>query len=401
MNYSSYFSKTSNQMKPSIIRALLKLVQQSDIISFAGGTPDAQLFPKELLADLASQVIRNQGPLALQYGETIGWKPLREAIAQYLNNQGINCTLENILITTGSQQGLFLASTILLDPGDTVMVEEPSYLGGLLCLKNFFAKLLPIACTETGIRPDELNAQLTSPTTDKPKLLYTIPTFQNPGGSTLPENYRIKLLEVARRHDFLIIEDNPYGELNFTNKSIRSIKSFDTDGRVVYLGSFSKIGAPGMRLGWVCADPTLIARMTMAKETTDVCTDVLSQAIAANFFAQGYLPAHIQTLIQTYQKRRDAMIAAIQNYFPKDIWYNRPLGGFFIWAGLPKGFNTIELFQQALAAKVAYVVGSAFYIHDQQGLNTLRLTFCAVDEAKITEGIRRLGQVFHSALSKR
>lgn len=400
MDYSPYFSQASNRMKPSIIRALLKLVQQSDIISFAGGTPDAELFPKELLADIASRVIREQGRLSLQYGETIGWLPLREAVADYLKKQGIHCTTDNILITTGSQQGLFLSGITLLNPGDTVVVEEPSYLGGLLCFRNFSAGFLPVACGEKGLDPGRLDSLL-SQAGPKPKLLYTIPTFQNPGGSTLPEAERPKLLEVARRHGLLIVEDNPYGELNFTGETLKAVKAFDTEGRVIYLGSFSKIASPGMRLGWVCADPALVARMAMAKETTDVCTDVLSQAIAAEFFKGGHLQAHLQKLIGTYQKRRDAMLSAIQEHFPEEIRYSRPLGGFFVWAGLPEGFNTVELFEKAVAAKVAYVVGTAFYPGENQGLNTLRMAFCAVDEAKIREGIKRLGNVFKEALLQR
>jgi 2-aminoadipate transaminase len=232
----------------------------------------------------------------------------------------------------------------------------------------------------------------------KPKLLYTIPTFQNPAGSTMPENHRAQLIEIARNHNLLIVEDNPYGELNFTGKPIKSIKSFDKDGRVVYLGSFSKIASPGMRLGWVCAHPEIIARMTLAKETADVCTDVLSQTIAAEFFRSGHMADHLAKLIRTYQSRRDAMLSAIKEYFPKEVRYNHPLGGFFVWAELPGKLNSVTLFDKAIAAKVAYVVGTAFYTEEGQGLNTLRLTYCAVDEDKIKEGIQRLGRVFQNAL---
>ncbi|HTC19944.1 MAG TPA: PLP-dependent aminotransferase family protein [bacterium] len=400
MDFSQTFSQASNRTKPSIIRALLKLVQQSDIISFAGGTPDAELFPRDLLADIASRVIREQGKLSLQYGETVGWRPLREAVAEYLSAQGIACTQENILITTGSQQGLYLAGLTLLNPGDGVVVEEPSYLGGLLSFQNFLAEFLPVACGPEGVNPDEVDQRIAQ-APRKPKLVYTIPTFQNPGGSTMPEKQRAELVEVARRHNLLVIEDNPYGELNFTGKTIKPLKSFDKDGRVIYLGSFSKIASPGMRLGWVCADPALVARMATAKETVDVCTDVLSQSIAAEFLKGGHLHTHLQKLIGTYQRRRDTMLAAIEEYFPKEVWFNRPLGGFFVWAGLPEGFNTVELFEKAVAAKVAYVVGTAFYTGEKRGLNTLRLTYCAVDEAKIKEGIKRLGGVFQEALSQR
>src|SRR5580692_4063265 len=335
MDFSSSFSQASNRTKPSIIRALLKLVQQSDIISFAGGTPDAELFPRDLLADIASRVIREQGKLSLQYGETVGWRPLREAVADYLSAQGIACTSDNILITTGSQQGLYLSGLTLLNPGDGVVVEEPSYLGGLLSFQNFSAEFLPVACGPDGMNPDEVDQRIAQ-ASRKPKLIYTIPTFQNPGGSTMPEKEREKLVEVARRHGLLVIEDNPYGELNFTGKTIKPLKSFDRDGRVIYLGSFSKIASPGMRLGWVCADPMLVARMATAKETVDVCTDVLSQSIAAEFLKGGHLHTHLQKLIGTYQRRRDAMLTAIQEYFPKEVWYNKPLGGFFVWAGLPE-----------------------------------------------------------------
>lgn len=397
MDFSHSFSQASTRMKPSIIRALLKLVQQSDIISFAGGTPDAELFPRDLLANIASRVILEQGKLSLQYGETIGWRPFREAVADYLKAQGIACTPDNILITTGSQQGLYLSGLTLLNPGDGVVVEEPSYLGGLLSFQNFLAEFLPAACGPNGLNPDEVDQKIAQ-APRKPKLIYTIPTFQNPGGSTMPEVERAKLVEVARKHNLLVIEDNPYGELNFTGKTIKPLKSFDIDGRVIYLGSFSKIASPGMRLGWVCADPALVTQMATAKETIDVCTDVLSQSIAAEFLKGGHIHTHIQKLIGTYQKRRDVMLEAIKTYFPAEVWYNKPLGGFFVWAGLPEGYNTVKLFERAVAAKVAYVVGTAFYTGENKGLNTLRLTYCAVDEAKIKEGIRRLGDVFKQAL---
>lgn len=349
------------------------------------------------MADIATRVIRDQGRLSLQYGETIGWKPLREQIALYLASQGIQCTVDNILITTGSQQGLYLSGLTLMNPGETVVVEEPAYLGGLLCFRNFSAKFLPVPIGEQGLDPGEVDRAL-SAASPKPKILYLNPTFQNPAGSTLPEESRAQLVEVARRHDLLIVEDNPYGELNFTGKPIKSLKAFDTDGRVVYLGSFSKIASPGMRLGWVCADPALIARMTMAKETVDVCTDVLSQVIAAEFFRAGHLKEHLAKLIGTYKSRRDTMLDAIADHFPKGIRTNHPLGGFFVWAELPQGLNAVTLFEKAVAAKVAYVVGTAFYTQEGQGLNTLRLTYCAVSEEKIREGIQRLGKVFKEAL---
>lgn len=401
MDTSSLLSQTARRMKPSVIRSLLKLVQQSDIISFAGGTPDSELFPRPLLAEIASKVILEQGRLSLQYGETVGFLPFREQVCAYLQAKGIDCRVENILITSGSQQGLSLLGMTLLDPGDTVIVEEPSYLGGLLTFQNYQATFQTVPCGPEGMDLSRLAQVLESSAAKKPKFLYTIPTFQNPAGSTLPEAGRKALLALAAKHGLLVVEDDPYGELNFTGHPIRPIKSFDTGGQAVYLGSFSKICAPGMRLGWVCADPALIGAMTMAKETMDVCTDVLSQAIAAEFFKGGHLAGHLGKLVQRYGTRKDAMLESIRREFPAGITVNEPKGGFFVWATLPAGMDATALFSRAIASKVAYVVGSAFHTGEGRGLNTLRLTFCAVDEAKIRDGIGRLGRVFKEAIGAR
>jgi 2-aminoadipate transaminase len=385
-------------MKPSVIRALLKLVQQSDVISFAGGTPDAELFPRPLLAELASKAILEQGRLSLQYGETVGYRPFREEVCRYLRGKGIACEAENILITTGSQEGLFLLSMALLDPGDRILVEEPSYLGALLTFRNFQGQCMPVHCGPDGLDPAELEKTLESGLPAHPKFLYTIPSFQNPAGSTLPDAARKRLMELAVRRGLLVVEDDPYGELNYSGEPLKPVKSHDPGHQAVYLGSFSKIAAPGMRLGWVCAAPELIGRLTMAKETVDVCTDVLSQAIATEFFKSGALASHLDKLCSAYKARRDVMLESIRKFFPAEVQVNQPKGGFFVWAQLPQGLSASRLFPAALEKKVAYVVGEAFHAAEGRGENTLRLTFCAVDETRIAEGIQRLGGVFKDAL---
>lgn len=379
-------------MKPSIIRALLKLVQSPDIISFAGGTPDASLFPLEIFAELSRKAILEEGRLSLQYGLTQGWLPLREQLSALLSSRGISATPDEILITNGSQQGIDLVNRVLLDEGDFVGVEDPSYLGALISFNNFGARLVPLEMDADGIRPEALEAAIAAG--KKPKLLYLIPSFQNPTGRLLSDLRRKRLVELAASHDILIIEDDPYGEINF-GLPYQPMKSFDAKGNILYLGSFSKIGSPGMRLGWAVGSRELIAKMVMAKESADVCTNVLSQTIAADFLKGGHLPSHIKTLITTYRSRAFAMVAALRA--ETDIKFEDPKGGFFIWGKLPGDLNSTEIFQKALDAGIAYVPGSAFFAGEGRGFENLRLTFCAVNEEKIREGARRLGAVIRNS----
>jgi 2-aminoadipate transaminase len=400
MNIEQLLSQNAKNLKPSVIRGLLGLVQQGDIISFAGGMPDPEVFPRELFAELAEKVIREQGKLALQYGLTIGWQPLREQIVAQMAAKGVACGLESVLITAGSQQGLDLAARALLDPGDLVVVEEPTFLAALLTFRNYGARFLCVPARADGLDPEELDALLKGRKGPKPKFLYTVPSFQNPAGSTMPNAARKRLVEVCRAHDLLILEDDPYGELNYSAGPLSTLKSFDTDGRVIYLGSFSKIGSPGMRLGWAVADPALIGKMTMAKETVDVSASVLPQAIAAEFFKGGHMPGQARRYVEVYSKRLDVMMEAIGREFPQGTLLSRPKGGFFLWPQLPGGLDTVALFPKAVEAKVAYVIGTPFFAEEGKGLNCLRMAFCSVPEGKIREGVARLGLVFREALVK-
>jgi 2-aminoadipate transaminase len=396
MNFETLLSQNSRNLQPSVIRGILKLVQQGDVISFAGGTPDAALFDRDLIARLSDKVVKEQGTLALQYGETIGWKPLREQVVAYLSSKGIACSLENVVITAGSQQGLDLASHALINPGDGVVVEEPTFLAALLTFRKYGARFLSVPVGEEGLSPAALDEALARHAGPKPKFLYTIPTFQNPAGSTMPLAARQALLEVCKKHDLVVLEDDPYGELNYTQEVFPPLKSMDSDGRVIHLGSFSKIGMPGMRLGWACADAALVARMVMAKETIDVSAAVLTQAIAAEFFKGGHMEKQVATYRRVYAQRRDVMLEEVQRHFPNNTLVNKPKGGFFLWVKAP-GVNTFDLFPKAVERKVAYVVGGPFFAAEGKGLDCMRLAFCAAPDEKIREGIKNLGALLKEA----
>jgi 2-aminoadipate transaminase len=397
MNFDPVFSRLSREMKPSIIRSLLKLVQRSEIISFAGGTPDADLFPLELFADLSRKAIMEEGRLSLQYGETQGWMPLREQISQMLAAKGIQAGPDEIVITNGSQQGIDLLSRVLLDEGDRVGVENPGYLGALIAYNNFRAKLLPLEMDADGLKPEALEAAIARG--DKPKLLYLTPSFQNPSGRLLSEARRRSVAEICAAHGIVLAEDDPYGEINF-GAPYTPIKAFDKGGNVVFLGSFSKIGSPGMRLGWAAGPKALIAKMVMAKESSDVCTNVLSQAIAAEFLKGGHLAPHLKKLVATYQARALTMVKALRAELGAELSLEDPKGGFFLWATLKNHSGGEALFQQAIDAGVAYVPGSAFFAEPSDGERTMRLTFCAVNEEKISEGVRRLAGVIKGIPAK-
>lgn len=388
LNFDAYYSRLGRDMKPSIIRALLKLVQSPDIISFAGGTPDASLFPLDLFAELSRKAILEQGRLSLQYGLTQGWLPLREELSKLLASKGISASPEEILITNGSQQGIDLVNRVFLDEGDLVGVEDPSYLGALISFKNFGARTLPLEMDADGVLPEALEAALAAG--KKPKLIYLIPSFQNPTGRLLSEARRRRMVELAAAHDILIIEDDPYGDINF-GSPYKAIKSFDSKGNVLHLGSFSKVGSPGMRLGWAVGPKELIASMAMAKESADVCTNVLSQAMAADFLKGGHLDPHLKKLNAVYSARASTMVKALRE--ETDIKFEEPKGGFFIWGRLPGNLDSTEIFQASLDQGIAYVPGTAFFAEEGRGREYLRLTFCAVDEEKIKEGARRLGAV--------
>ena len=415
MNFDAQYSKTARRLQPSIIRALLKLVQDPATISLAGGTPDSNLFDLDRYAALAEAAARNQGRHSLQYGATAGWEPLREQVAAYLGRRGVSVSPEQVLITTGSQQGIDLLGRLFLDEGDCVALEEPAYLGAIILYKNMGAQILslPLADAE-GLDPAQVEAALAAWKGPKPKLLYLTPTYQNPSGACLGPARRQALIQLAQRHGLLIIEDDPYGEISFDGPPPKPLLGYDAGPGVGGPGSpavrerGSAASAGPRRSGWkalvagqggrAAAQPRveLIQKMTIAKESADVCSSVLAQAIAAEFLKGGHLQATLPTLRSAYHARRDALYAALQAELPRGTVMSKPSGGFFLWADLGAGVDTQACFQHAIDAKVAYVPGGVFYANPGAGRNTMRLSFCAVEEAKLIEGAKRLGAVLRA-----
>ena len=401
MTFERHYSSTAQRLQPSIIRALLKLVQSPGIISLAGGTPDSNLFDLELYGRLAEQAARGQGRLSLQYGETQGWKPLREQVAVYMAGRGVTVSPDQILITTGSQQGIDLLARLFLDKGDTVAMEEPGYLGAITAFRGFGAEILPLPLRGAeGLDPVEAEAVLSAHKGSAPKLLYLTPTFQNPTGATLTPERRAKVSELAARHGMLLVEDDPYGEISFDGPAPKPLLAYDSGANTIFLGSFSKMSVPGLRVGWAVGPEALIQKMVVAKESADVCSSVLSQSIAALFLEGGHLKATLPRLISAYHTRRDALAGALVQHLPKGSQLRVPAGGFFLWADLAEGMDTQACFQAAIDAGVAYVPGGVFYSRPGGGKNTLRLSFCAVEEAKLLVGAERLGKILHSQLAR-
>ncbi len=395
------YSSTAQRLQPSIIRALLKLVQSPGIISLAGGTPDSDLFDLDLYARLADQAARGQGRLSLQYGETQGWKPLREQVAAYLEGRGVKVSPDQVLVTTGSQQGIDLLSRLFLDVGDTVAMEEPGYLGAITAFKAFGAQILPLPLRSAeGLDPVEAEKALAGYNGRKPKLLYLTPTFQNPTGATLTPERRAKIVELAARRGMLVVEDDPYGEISFNGPPPRPLMAYDQAGHTVFLGSFSKMSVPGLRVGWVAGPEALIQKLVVAKESADVCSSVLAQSIAALFLEGGHLKATLPRLISAYHARRDALAAALRRNLPSGAQLRVPEGGFFLWADLAPGVDTQACFQEAIDAGVAYVPGAVFHATPGAGKNTLRLSYCAVEENKLVQGAERLGKILRTQLAR-
>lgn len=389
-------SERMNYLKASEIRELLKLTEQPDIISFAGGLPAPELFPIEEMKVISHKVLNDEGKAALQYGPTEGYTPLRRIIAeQRMKAVGVNATYENILITNGSQQGLDFTGRVFLDKDDIVICESPSYLGAINAFKAYMPKFVEIPMDDNGMIIDELEKALEK--YPNAKFIYTIPDFQNPTGKTLSFERRVKMLELAEKYNIPIIEDNPYGELRFEGDMIPAIKSLDKKGLVIYLGTFSKTFCPGLRLGWICADNEILNKYIIVKQGADLQSSSISQREAAAFMLVYNLDEHINKIKEVYRRRRDLMIDMIKKEFPQNIKYTYPNGGLFTWVTLPEGVDAAELLKIALKDKVAFVPGGSFFPNGGHP-NHFRLNFSNMPEDKIIEGIKRLGKVLKENL---
>ncbi len=373
-------------LRSSAIRDILKLMSRPGIISFAGGLPAPELFPIKEIGDAVVKVLSRHGSSALQYSITEGIIPLREKIIKKLDK---NLDIENIIITQGSQQGLDLISKLYIDKGTVVFTETPSYLGALQAFQLFQANVIAIPSDEKGIQTDELEKKLK---TNKPGLLYLMPNFQNPTGASIPMDRRHRLLEIAGKHDFMLIEDDPYGELIFEGEKLPSLFSLAQSKNFIYMSSFSKTIAPGFRVAYVIADKEIIKKFAIVKQGTDLHTNTFGQYIVNEYLENGNYQEHISLLKRTYKERRDCMLSAMEKYFPKSAKWNKPAGGMFIWAILPEGYDAREILMRCIEKNVAFVPGQEFF-PDGSGKNTMRLNFSNATAENIEEGIRRIGEV--------
>jgi 2-aminoadipate transaminase len=391
------YADRMNNLKASVIRELLKLAERPEIISFAGGLPAPELFPVEALKKVSVKVLEEQGMQALQYSATEGYKPLREKIAERMSRIGVKATLDNVLITSGSQQGLDFAGKVFLNEGDIVITERPSYLGAIMAFKAYCPEFVDIAMDDDGMDMAELEKVLS--TRERVKFIYVIPDFQNPTGKTWSVERRKKLIELANRFDVPIVEDNPYGELRFEGERPPAVKSFDTDGRVLFLGTFSKTFCPGMRLGWTLGEGELLHKFVLVKQGADLQTSSLGQRQLDQFMEDYDLDKHIETIKDVYRSRRNVMMGAMDEHFPKmeGLKYVFPNGGLFTWVEMPEELDARELFKVAIEKNVAFVPGGSFYPNGGHE-NTMRLNYSCMPEDKIQEGIKRLGDAMKEML---
>ncbi len=401
MSWEMLYADRTNCMKNSGIREFFKLTERPDVISFAGGFPSPDCFPQDLIARALSELVMNEGPSVLQYGPTEGNQRLRLYLAQKMTREGTISSEENILITNGSQQGLDLISKVLLNPHDLVIAEEPGYVGGLGAMNNYQGSIVPISIDEEGLCTHLLEKKLKRFKREgkRVKLVYVVPNFQNPTGVTLSLERRHHLLQLASRFNFIIVEDNPYGELRFQGDFLPSIKSLDTEGRVIYLGSFSKTFIPGIRVGWIAADSFLIDKLIAAKQATDLCSNTLGQRLALFFSENAYIDHHVESLVSYYHPKRDLMLQAMEQHFPAGINWTVPQGGFFIWVTFPTSMSAREVLLQSLERqKVAFVDGAGFFTNGT-GHNTARFSFSEATTAEIEQGIARLGELLTEEMS--
>ncbi|GHO46730.1 PLP-dependent aminotransferase family protein [Ktedonospora formicarum] len=392
-------------MKSSAIRDLLKLTEQPEIISFAGGLPAPDVFPIEQVDAASHKVLQERGAQALQYGPSEGYGPLLELIARTASRDGLPITPENVFITSGSQQGLDFIGRLLVNPGDLVLVESPTYMGALQALAPYGAEYVTIPSDEHGMITSSLEEVLA---TRKPKLMYVLPNFQNPAGVTMSLERRRQLVELAIRYEIPIIEDDPYSQLRFEGEHLPSLLTLENElrgteedtyrGYIIQLNTFSKVLAPGLRVAWMIAAPELVRKLVQSKQGADLQTASLNQMIAYELMRDGFIERHIPLIRRTYRERRDVMLNAMDEHFPACIHWTRPEGGMFLWITLPEGMNATELLREAVKENVAFVPGASF--HAEGGVqNTLRLSFSNATPERIREGIARLGRVFHKAVA--
>jgi 2-aminoadipate transaminase len=391
MNYEHLFSRDAHAFRPSAIRAFARYMNDPNVISFAGGSPNPETFPADEIGAIAERVVRERRNVALQYGPTRGLPRLCEFIASLARKRKIGCAPEDVIVTTGSQQALDLVAHTLLDPGDTVLVELPTYIGGTSSFHARSATLAGVEQDDDGIVPESL-AEVAART--KPKLLYVIPNFQNPSGRLMTQTRRARVVVIAREFDFMVIEDDPYGELVYVEDADTTpIKARDTEGRVIYLGSFSKVLAPGLRCGFIVAPAEIASRLEIGKQAADLCSGMLDQSIVDEFCASGALGPQIEKVRAFYRGKRATLLSALAEHFTGRATWTDAAGGLFTFVTLGAEVDTAAYVERAVANGVAYIPGAPFFV-DGSGKNTMRLTFAKETDARIRLGVGKLATVF-------
>ncbi|HEV8484781.1 MAG TPA: PLP-dependent aminotransferase family protein [Blastocatellia bacterium] len=389
------FASRMLQMKSSAVREILKVAERPDIISFAGGLPAPELFPVDVIARAHAEVFAEEGAAALQYSTTEGWRPLREWLAARMNLRGIQAVADRVLITSGSQQGIDLVGKVFLEPGDSVLVENPSYLAALQCFSGYEASVIGIDSDDEGIRIDQVEQALKSA---RPKFIYVVADFQNPKGTSLSSERRTQLLEVSRRFQVPILEDDPYGELRYRGERPPALAAMDRHGLVIYISTFSKTLSPGMRIGWVAASDEIIHALIIAKQPADLHTSTIEQRAAVRAVAGFDFDGHIARLCRVYGERCDSMLEALERYFPAETSWTHPEGGLFLWIELPKGTRGEDLLEDSLREHVAFVPGGPFFV-DEGHDNFIRLNFSNRPPEIIDEGVKRIGKALKRRLT--
>jgi 2-aminoadipate transaminase len=381
-------------MRSSAMRDLMAITTRSDVISLAGGLPDTSTFPPASFAAQMTRIAQESSAEALQYGPTEGFEETKDCIRQVMAAEGMQPDTEDIIVTTGGQQAIDLVAKTLLDPGDVVICEAPTYPGAIPVFCSYQADIVQVETDDEGMRVDELPALLDRLSKEgrRPKFVYSVPSFQNPAGVTLSVARRRALVELARERELLIVEDNPYGMLRYEGEPVPPLYQLDGGDYVIYLGTFSKILSPGIRIGWAVAPPPVLEKIGLGKQATDLCTSTLTQYFVREFFAEGRWFEYVENLIEIYRQRRDAMLEALERYFPPEAEWTNPEGGLFVWATLPSYIDTSDLLAKALRENVAFVPGQAAYV-DGRGASSMRLNFSSSDADVIREGVRRIGKV--------
>jgi 2-aminoadipate transaminase len=406
VNWTEQYAARTDGMGGSVIREILKLTQLPDIISFAGGLPAPELFPVEQVASATQRMLEQQGRQALQYSTTEGYPPLREMIADIMCRSGITCSPDNVLITSGSQQALDLIGKVLIDPGDRILVEEPTYLGALQAWNLYQADFVTVPNDDDGMQPDPLARILRE---GKVKFIYALPNFQNPSGTTMSYKRRVELIRLAEEHGVPIVEDDPYGQLRFEGEHEPPLIALDAEtrlsaaqarlaeGNVIYLSTFSKIMAPGFRVAWIVGPRDVIGQLVRAKQGADLHTSTINQMVVYETAKDGFLEQHIETIKRVYRERRDLMLGLMEELFPPGVTWTHPKGGLFLWVRLPAGMDSTALLKKAVEAKVAFVPGGPFHPRGG-GENTLRMNFSNATDEQIEAGMKRLADVIRAEM---